>query len=161
MPAHSFNYDEISDTLYIAFEPGKKATGIELNDHILLRINKKERKAIGLTFFNYSILVQRTEIGPRSFPLTGLAELSAELREIVVEILLQPPVSDISGETAILFLRRKRSTCSSTPPASPQRRSGQAGKQVRASARKRPESPTVPRERCGGGTRAAARESSS
>ncbi len=33
------NYDEISDTLYISFEPGKKATGIELNDHILLRIN--------------------------------------------------------------------------------------------------------------------------
>ncbi len=33
------NYDEISDTLYVSFEPGKKATGIELNDHILLRIN--------------------------------------------------------------------------------------------------------------------------
>jgi len=44
------NYDEISDTLYVSFEPGKKATGIELNDHILLRINKKERRAIGLTW---------------------------------------------------------------------------------------------------------------
>lgn len=94
------NYDEVSDTLYIAFEPGEKATGIELNDHILLRINKSKRKAIGLTFFNYSVLVQRTEMGARSFPLTGLAELSAELAETVLSILLQPPVSDILSLSA-------------------------------------------------------------
>ena len=31
-----FNYDEMSDTLYVSFSPGEKATGIELNDHILL-----------------------------------------------------------------------------------------------------------------------------
>jgi uncharacterized protein YuzE len=90
-----FNYDEISDTLYISFAPGEKATGIELNDHILLRINKKERRAIGLTFLDYSLLAQKTEIGPRSFPLTGLAELSDELREIVLDILQRRPVSDI------------------------------------------------------------------
>ena len=47
-----FNYDEMSDTLYVSFEPGEKATGIELNDHILLRINKKERRAIGCGFAN-------------------------------------------------------------------------------------------------------------
>ncbi len=90
-----FNYDEVSDTLYVSFAPGEKATGIELNDHILLRINKKERRAIGLTFFNYSLLAQKTEVGPRSFPLTGLAELSDELREIVLDILQRPPVSGI------------------------------------------------------------------
>ena len=90
-----FNYDETSDTLYISFSPGEKATGIELNDHILLRFNKSERRAIGLTFFEYSLLAQKTEIGPRSFPLTGLNELSGELREIVLDILLRPPVSDI------------------------------------------------------------------
>jgi uncharacterized protein YuzE len=89
-----FNYDEISDTLYVSFAPGEKATGIELNDHILLRINKKERRAIGLTFLDYSLLAQKTEVGPRSFPLTGLAELSDELREIVLDILQRPPVSD-------------------------------------------------------------------
>lgn len=90
-----FNYDELSDTLYVSFAPGETATGIELNEHILLRINKQERRAIGLTFFEYSILAQRTEVGPRSFPLTGLAELSNELRAIVLEILLRPPVSEI------------------------------------------------------------------
>jgi len=90
-----FNYDEVSDTLYVSFEPGEKATGIELNDHILLRVNKSERRAIGLTLFEYSLLAQKTEVGPRSFPLTGLAQLSDELREIVVDILLRPPVSAI------------------------------------------------------------------
>ena len=90
-----FNYDEMSDTLYVSFAPGEKATGIELNDHILLRINKKERRAIGLTFLDYSLLAQRTEVGPRSFPLTGLAELSEELRELVLDILQRPPVSDM------------------------------------------------------------------
>lgn len=96
----SFNYDEISDTLYVSFEPGAKATGVELNDHILLRINKRERKAIGLTFFEYSLLAQRTEIGPRSFPLTGLVKLSDELREVVFDILSRPPVSKILSISA-------------------------------------------------------------
>jgi uncharacterized protein YuzE len=90
-----YNYDEPSDTLYVSFAPGENATGIELNDHILLRINKNERRAVGLTFFEYSFLAQKTEVGLRSFPLTGLAELSDELRETVLEILLRPPVSDI------------------------------------------------------------------
>jgi uncharacterized protein YuzE len=90
-----FNYDEPSDTLYVSFEPGKGATGIELSEHILLRIDKEAHKAIGLTFFEYSLLAQRTEMGPRSFPLTGLAQLSEELQELVLEILRAPPVSDI------------------------------------------------------------------
>ena len=95
MPKPTFNYDEMSDTLYVSFYPGEKATGIELNDYILLRINKNERRAIGLTFFEYSLLAQKTRVGPRSFPLTGLAQLSDELGEIVLDILLRPPVSDI------------------------------------------------------------------
>jgi len=90
-----FNYDEMSDTLYVSFAPGEKATGIELNEHILLRINKRERRAIGLTFFDYSLLAQKTDLGPRSFPLTGLTGLSDELREIVLDILQRPPVNDI------------------------------------------------------------------
>ena len=95
MTAPSFNYDEISDTLYVSFFPGEKATGIDLNDHMVLRINKKERRAIGLTFFDYSLLAQKTEVGPRSFPLTGLADLSDELREVVLDILQRPPVSEL------------------------------------------------------------------
>ncbi len=94
------NYDEMSDTLYVSFAPGEKATGIELNDHILLRINKAERRAVGLTFFEYSLLAQRTEWGMRSFPMSGLAQLSKELRQLVLEVIQRPPVSDVLSLSA-------------------------------------------------------------
>ena len=90
-----FNYDEVSDTLYVSFAPGEQATGIELTPHILLRLNKQERKAVGITFLEYSLLAQKTDIGPRSFPLTGLSELSEDLRDVVLDILQRPPVNDI------------------------------------------------------------------
>lgn len=95
MPQRSFNYDEVSDTLYISFAAGEQATGIELTPHILLRLNKQERSAIGITFFEYSLLAQKTDMGPRSFPLTGLSELSNDLQDIVIDVLQRPPVSDV------------------------------------------------------------------
>jgi len=91
----NYNYDEMSDTLYISFAPGKKATGIELNSNILLRIDKENRKAIGLTIFDFSLLAQNADFGPRSFPLMGLTELSDTLRDLVLEILKSHPVKDI------------------------------------------------------------------
>ncbi|MGH9754990.1 MAG: DUF2283 domain-containing protein [Blastocatellia bacterium] len=93
-------YDEISDTLYVSFAPGEAATGIELNEHILLRVNKAERRAVGLTIFDYSALAQPTELGPRSLPLDGLNELSLELRELALEILRTSPVQDILSLSA-------------------------------------------------------------
>lgn len=95
MAAPTFNYDEASDTLYVSFAPGQPATGIELSDHILLRIDKTARTAVGLTVFEYSLLAQPTELGPRSFPLTGLGHLSDKLRELVLAIMRQPPVNAI------------------------------------------------------------------
>jgi uncharacterized protein YuzE len=95
-----FTYDEASDTLYISFAPGEAATGIELTDHILMRVNKREHRAIGLTLMDYSILAQTTDIGPRSFPLTGLDALSDELRQMVLDILLHPPVRNILSLSA-------------------------------------------------------------
>ncbi len=90
-----FKYDEPSDTLHVSFAPGEKATGVELSEHILLRINKRERRAVGLTLLEYSVLAQKTDLGPRSFPLTGLANLPEELRDLVLDLLSRPPVSDI------------------------------------------------------------------
>ena len=90
-----FNYDGVSDTLYISFAPGEQATGIELTPHILLRLNKQERRAIGITLLEYSLLAQKTNMGPRSFPLTGLSELPDDLREIVIDVLQRPPVSEV------------------------------------------------------------------
>ena len=95
MTQSTTNYVEISDTFYMSFIPGQIATGIEMNEHILLRIDKENRKAVGITFLNYSILVQKADFGPHSFPLTGLTKLSDETREIVMEIFESTPVKKI------------------------------------------------------------------
>lgn len=90
-----FKYDEVADTLYITFVPGKKATGFALNDQLLLRVDKQTRQAVGVTIFDYSYLAQPTEMGVRSLPLTGLADLSDTSRELALEILQKPPVNKI------------------------------------------------------------------
>ena len=95
MSKATIKYDELSDSLYVSFAPGENATGVELNEHILLRLNQAERRAVGLTVFDYSVLAQPTELGLRSLPLTGLGDLSTELRELVLEILRTPPVREI------------------------------------------------------------------
>jgi uncharacterized protein YuzE len=90
----TIRYDEESDSLHVAFASGRSGTGLELNENILLRIDKARREAVGLTVFNYSLLAQRTEMGPRSFALTGLAELPGELRELALSLLLSEPVAE-------------------------------------------------------------------
>lgn len=94
MDEPTIRYDEPSDTLHVDFAPGRPATGLELNENILLRVDKAGRAAVGLTFLNYSLLAQRTEMGPRSFALTGLSELSPDLRELALTLLLSGPVSE-------------------------------------------------------------------
>ncbi len=92
----TYSYDKKVDVLYISFSPGEKATtAVELKDNILLRFNRAEKRAIGLTLMDFSVLVQLTNLGPRSFPLSGLSELESDWREIVVEIITRPPVNQI------------------------------------------------------------------
>ena len=91
-----YSYDQEADVLYISFSPGEKATAaVELNDNILLRFNRAEKRAIGLTLMDFSVLVQLTSLGPRSFPLSGLKELEPDWQETVIEIITQPPVNQI------------------------------------------------------------------
>ncbi len=92
MSQPKIKYDEKSDSLTVSFETGVPATGIELTDQILLRVNLAEHKAISIVFFDYSILTQKTNLGIRSFPLTRLKALSEEFQEMVIEILLKQPV---------------------------------------------------------------------
>ena len=92
----TYSYDKEADVLYISFSPGDKATtAVELNDNILLRFNRAEKRAIGLTLMDFSVLVQLTNLGPRSFPLTGLSELEPDWQDTVIEIIAKPPVSQI------------------------------------------------------------------
>ena len=97
----TYNYDKEGDVLYISFSPGEKATtAVELNDNILLRLNRAEKRAIGLTLMDFSVLVQLTNLGPRSFPLTGLSELEPGWQEMIIEIIKKPPVSNILNLSA-------------------------------------------------------------
>ncbi len=91
-----YSYDKEVDVLYISFAPDERATSaVELNENILLRLNREEQRAVGLTLMDFSVLVETTDMGPRSFPLTGLTELDDDWREMVLDIILQPPVNRI------------------------------------------------------------------
>lgn len=95
-PMYTYNYDQEADVLYIAFSPGEKATtAVELNDNILLRFNRTEKRAIGLTLMDFSVLVQLTKLGPRNFPLTGLEDLEPDWQELVIDLITSPPVNQI------------------------------------------------------------------
>ncbi len=92
----TYSYDKEADVLYVSFSPGEKATAaVELNDNILLRFNRDEKRAVGLTLMDFSVLIQLTNLGPRSFPLHGLKELEPEWKEMVIELIMKPPVNQI------------------------------------------------------------------
>jgi uncharacterized protein YuzE len=100
MDEPTIRYDELSDTLHVSFVPGQPSTSVELNENILLRVDRARRIAVGLTVLNFSLLAQRTEMGPRSFPLTGLPELTEETRELALDLLLRAPVSEFLSVSA-------------------------------------------------------------
>jgi len=92
----AYSYDEEVDVLYVSFSPEEKATtAVELNDNILLRFNRAEKRAVGLTLMDFSVLVQLTELGPRSFPLNGLNDLEPDWQETVIDIITKAPVSQV------------------------------------------------------------------
>lgn len=91
-----YTYDQEVDILYISFAPGEKATtAVELNENMVLRLNFDEKRAVGITLLDFSVLAQMTRLGPRQFPLSGLDELEPEWQEMVIEILTAPPVNQI------------------------------------------------------------------
>src|SRR5215510_4409794 len=86
-------YDQEADILEIFFGENEPATGVELTDYILLRLNQQTKRAISLTLLDFSILTERTEYGPRSYPLDKLDELPEDLRELVLQLITSMPVS--------------------------------------------------------------------
>ncbi|MBM3225884.1 MAG: DUF2283 domain-containing protein [Candidatus Tectomicrobia bacterium] len=85
-------YDPEADMLEIFFGANEVATGIELTDHIVLRLNLQTKRAVSLLLMNFSILAERTEYGPRSHPLTTLHTLPDEVRAVVLHVLTSMPV---------------------------------------------------------------------
>ncbi len=86
-------YDETGDMLDIFFNENELATGIELTDQILLRLDQETGRAVSLTLLHFSILTERTEYGPRSFPLDKLDELPEDLRIKVGRVIMTEPVN--------------------------------------------------------------------
>lgn len=86
-------YEAESDELDIYFGENRPATGIQLADHILLRLDRTEGKAVSLSFVDFSLLTRPTRYGPPSFRLDGLEDLPGDLREMALQIVTTPPVS--------------------------------------------------------------------
>lgn len=85
-------YDPEADMLEIFFGTNEPATGIELTDHIVLRLNLQTKRAVSLLLMDFSILAERTEYGPRSYPLTTLHALPDEVRAVVLQVVTSMPV---------------------------------------------------------------------
>jgi len=86
-------YDENEDILDIFFGENKPATGVELTDHILLRLELTTGSVVSLTLLHFSILTEQTEYGPRSYPLDKLEEMPDSMRELVIRALTTIPVN--------------------------------------------------------------------
>lgn len=100
----NWQYDKEGDVLDVYFAPNHPVWTIELTDNIMLSIDRQTRKAIRLTLLDFTELIRPTAFGPRSFPLTGLADLPIHERDLVVEILTSSPVNewlDISSVQAM------------------------------------------------------------
>ena len=86
-------YDREADILEFFFGENEPATGVELTDHLILRINLQTRRAISLSVLHFSILTEHTEYGPRSYALDKLDDVSEDLRKLVIQVLTTMPVS--------------------------------------------------------------------
>jgi hypothetical protein len=85
-------YDQEADILEIFFGTNEPATGVELTDHIILRLNQQTKRAVSLLLLDFSILTERTEYGPRSYPLNKLHDVPEDLRELVLQLVTSLPV---------------------------------------------------------------------
>ena len=109
-------YDEPSDTVYVSFIPGASGMAIELNENVLLRIDQHEWLPVGLVLFNYSVLAQKTELGLRSYPLTGLEQLAPEFREKILALLRAQPLSRFLRLSAYVLPDRQPTPITSVEP---------------------------------------------
>lgn len=93
-----YDYDQEGDVLYISFGRSEHVVGVELGDHVLLRLDigpgpAPSPRAVGLTIlFPTQLLAQGYT---PSFTLESLSRLPAHLRATVLEVLSKPPVSEL------------------------------------------------------------------
>jgi len=81
-------YDPEGDILYISFGQPTAATGYQLSDQILLRVNPKTQSAAGLTIFNYSLHVSAS----RKLPLPDIKN-DLDIKPVLLRILTTTPIN--------------------------------------------------------------------
>jgi uncharacterized protein YuzE len=81
-------YDPEGDILYLTFGQPVAATGYQLSDQILLRVDPQTQQAAGLTIFNFSVHAHMTH----EIPLPGIEE-GPEVKPALMAILGSPPVT--------------------------------------------------------------------
>jgi hypothetical protein len=93
MDSYAYEYDPESDVLDVFFGPKRPAWTIELTGNVMLSIDRQTGKATALSFLDFTELIRPTPLGPRSFPLTGLADLPLAERNLVIRVLTTSPVN--------------------------------------------------------------------
>lgn len=98
MSEATYNYDREGDILYISFGRSEHVVGVELGDHLLLRLDTGKDtmcppRAVGLTVL-FPAQLQALGHAP-TFTLERLARLPADVRAAVLEVLSKPPVSEL------------------------------------------------------------------
>ncbi len=81
-------YEPEGDILYITFGPSTAATGYQLSDQLLLRVDPKTQNAAGLTIFNFSVHASAS----RKLPLPGLDD-DPDSKALLMDLLTTPPVN--------------------------------------------------------------------
>jgi uncharacterized protein YuzE len=80
-------YDPEGDILYLTFGQAMAATGYQLSDQILLRVDPKTQNAAGLTIFNFSLHASTS----RKLLLSGIDE-DPDIKPVLLQILTTVPV---------------------------------------------------------------------
>jgi len=81
-------YDPEGDILYITFGQPTEATGYQLSDQILLRVNPQTQEVAGLTIRNFSLHTHTAQ----EIPLPEIDEDPA-VKPLLLQLLSSPPVT--------------------------------------------------------------------
>ncbi len=93
------SYQREDDILYVTFgQEGRKGTGINLHNNILLRLDHHSAEPLGLTFIDYSRLKNLPNL-----PLRDLSTLPKDLRQMIRHLLLSEPVNRFIDTDAATF----------------------------------------------------------
>jgi hypothetical protein len=87
------HYDREGDVLEVYFGEKRRVWTIELTENIAVGIDRQAETVLSLSFLDFSRLARPTASGPRSFPVTGLAEIPDRERELVLRLVTSPPVT--------------------------------------------------------------------